>query len=113
MSLCPLIQTLLRFKPGWRAALCTSKCPPVAPEMEVRINGMRVKATLDTGSSISLIQPYLLKTEKPGRAVLPVTCVHGVTRYVPAHTVTISAAPGPWTIQVGVLKDLPVPLLFV
>lgn len=28
MSLCPLIQTLLRHELGWRAALCTSKCPP-------------------------------------------------------------------------------------
>ncbi len=44
---------------------------------------------------------------------LPVTCVHGDTRYVPAHTVTISAAPDAWAMQVGVLKDLPVPLLLV
>lgn len=72
-----------------------------------------MKATLETRSSISLIQPNLLKTEKPGRAVLPITCVHGDTRYVPAHTVTISAVPGSWTMQVGVLKDLPVPLLLV
>ncbi len=96
------------------AALCTSEFPPGAPEREVRINGQRLKPTLDTaGSSISLIQPDLLKTKKPGRAILPFTCVPGDTRYVPVHTVTISAAPGSWTMQVGVLKDLPVPLLLV
>ncbi len=89
------------------------RVPTGAPAREVRINGQRVKATLDTRSSISLIQPDLLKTEKPGWAVLPITCVHGDIRYVPAHTVTISAAPGSWTMQVGVLKDLPVPLLLV
>lgn len=66
--------------------------PTEAPEREVQINGQRVKVTLDTASSISLIQPHLLKTEKPGWAVLPITCVHGDTTFVPAHTVTICCA---------------------
>ncbi len=32
-------------------------------------------------------------------------------RHVPARRVTISAAPGAWPVEVGVMKDLPVPIL--
>lgn len=60
---------------------------------------------------MTLVQPHLLGPERPGRALLPITCVHGDTKYVPACTVSVSAAPGTWSIEVGVVKDLPVPLL--
>lgn len=85
--------------------------PDSAPEREVRINGRRVRAVLDTGSSVSWVQPHILGPDRPGRALLPITCVHGDTKYVPACTVSVSAAPGTWLIEVGVIKDLAVPLL--
>lgn len=81
--------------------------PDSAPEQEVLINGRWVRAVLDTGSSVTLVCPQLLGTTKLGRSCLPITCVHGDTRYVPAQTVSISAAPGTWLVEVGVLFDLP------
>ncbi len=45
------------------------------------------------------------------KTFLPITCVHGDTRQVPAHRVTISAVTGTWPVEVGVVKDLPVPVL--
>ncbi|KAL1270491.1 hypothetical protein QQF64_029507 [Cirrhinus molitorella] len=45
------------------------------------------------------------------KALLPITCVHGDTRQVPARCVTVSAGPGSWPIEVGIVRDLPVPVL--
>ncbi len=77
----------------WLAGCIVHRDLPVgAPEVEVKVNG------------------------KPFRAMecktfLPITCVHGDTRQVPARRVTISAVPGTWPVEVGVVKDLPVPVL--
>ncbi len=61
-----------------------------------------------TGSAVSLIKPCVLAPCGETKASLPIKCVHGKTRHVPVRRGTISAAPGAWLVEVGVLKDLPV-----
>ncbi len=85
--------------------------PAGAPEVDVKINGKPFRAILDSGSAVSLVQSHLLSPRMEYKTFLPITCVHGDTRQVPAHRVTISAVTGTWPVEVGVVKDLPVPVL--
>ncbi len=85
--------------------------PAGAPEVDVKINGKPFRAILDSGSAVSLVQSHLLSPRMEYKTFLPITCVHGDTRQVPARRVTISAVPGTWSVEVGVVKDLPVPVL--
>lgn len=78
---------------------------------KVKINGWHYQAILDSGSAVGLVQPTVLPPCVESKTLLPITCVHGDTRQVPAHSVTVSAAPGTWPIEVGVVKDLPIPML--
>ncbi len=77
----------------------------------MRINGQPYQALLDSGSAVSLVQPTVLPPRVGAKACLPITCIHGDTRHVPARRVTVSAAPGSWPVEVGIVKDLPVPVL--
>lgn len=45
------------------------------------------------------------------KTTIPIICVHGDTRQVPVRQVTISAPPGAWALEVGIVPDLPVPVL--
>ncbi len=85
--------------------------PVGAPGAEVKINGRPFPTLLDSGSAVSLIQPCVLAPCGETKASLPIVCVHGETRHVPVRRVTISAAPAAWPVEVGVLKDLQVPVL--
>ncbi len=85
--------------------------PAGAPEVEVKINGHPFPALLDSGSAVTLEQSHILAPRGETKATLPITCVHGDTRHVPARRVTISAGPGTWPVEVGLVKDLPVPVL--
>ncbi|XP_016401664.1 uncharacterized protein LOC107734263 [Sinocyclocheilus rhinocerous] len=82
-----------------------------SPSRMVKLEGKPVQAFLDSGSSVTLVQPSLVRPRPEQKSKLPLTCVHGDTRYVPARTVRISAEPGTWAIEVGIVPDLPVPLL--
>nr|XP_055032771.1 uncharacterized protein LOC129421341 [Misgurnus anguillicaudatus] len=82
-----------------------------APRAEVKINGRPFLALLDSGSAVSLIKTSVLPPRAETKAMLPITCVHGDTRDVPARRVTIAAPPGAWPVDVGLVKDLPVPVL--
>lgn len=77
----------------------------------MKINGKPFRALLDSGSAVSLIQSRLLFPRTDSKARLPITCVHGETREVPTQRVTISAPSGSWPVEVGLVKDLPVPVL--
>ncbi len=85
--------------------------PAGAPEVDVKINGKPFRAILDSGSAVSLVQSHLLSPRMEYKTFLPITCVHGDTRQVPARRVTISAVTGTWPVEVGVVKDLSVPVL--
>ncbi|XP_026116332.1 uncharacterized protein LOC113094960 [Carassius auratus] len=96
----------------WKAGCIVHRAVPQgAPERTVCLDGGTVRAVLDSGSSITLVQPGVLRPRQSGKARIPITCVHGDTRNVPAQRVTISASPGTWQLEVGVVKDLPVPVL--
>ncbi len=85
--------------------------PAGAPEVDVKINGKPFRAILDSGSAFSLVQSHLLSPRMEYKTFLPITCVHGDTQQVPARRMTISAVTGTWPVEVGVVKDLPVPVL--
>ncbi len=96
----------------WLAGCIVHRALPTgAPETEVKVNGKLFRAILDSGSAVSLVQSHVLAPRTDYKTFLPITCVHGDTRQVPARRVTISAAPGTWPVEVGVMKDLPVPVL--
>uniref|UniRef100_A0A8C1SDC1 Gypsy retrotransposon integrase-like protein 1 n=1 Tax=Cyprinus carpio TaxID=7962 RepID=A0A8C1SDC1_CYPCA len=78
---------------------------------EVKINGRPVLALLDSGSAVTLIRPTVLPPRPEPKARLPITCVHGDTRELPARRVTITAPLGAWPVEVGIIKDLPIPVL--
>ncbi|MGL5935317.1 MAG: retropepsin-like aspartic protease, partial [Cetobacterium sp.] len=97
---------------AWLAGCVVHNVPPTgAPEAEVKINGRPFRAVLDSGSAVSLVQTRVLAPRSEHKTFLPITCVHGDTRQVPARRVTIAAASGSWAVDVGILKDLPVPVL--
>ncbi|KAL0148421.1 hypothetical protein M9458_056231 [Cirrhinus mrigala] len=85
--------------------------PPAAPEADVFLNGKPLKAILDSGSAVTLVQSRLCPPLPGQKSLLPITCVHGDTRQVPARRVTISAANGAWPVEAGLIKDLPVAVL--
>ncbi len=85
--------------------------PPEAPRVEVEVNGRPYPAILDSGSAVSLVQSTVVHPRRGTKACLSITCVHGDTRQVPARRVTITAASGSWPVEVGIIKDLPVPVL--
>lgn len=78
---------------------------------EVKLNGRTLKALLDSGSSVSLVLASLLPPRVETKTYLSLTCVHGDTKDVPARRVSIATAVGSWPVEVGVVKDLPVPVL--
>ncbi len=96
----------------WLAGCIVHRDLPVgAPEMDVKINGKPFRAILDSGIVVSLVQSNILAPRMDCKRFLPITCVHGDTRQVPTRRVTISTTPGTWPVEVGVVKDLPVPML--
>ncbi len=97
---------------AWLAG-CIVHCdpPPEAPRVEVEVNGRPYPALLDSGSAVSLVQSTVVHPRRGTKACLSITCVHGDTRQVPARRITITAASGCWPVEVGIIKDLPVPVL--
>ncbi len=85
--------------------------PATAPGRSVKVDGKTISAVLDSGISVTLAQPSVVKPWPDQKTALPITCVHGDTRYVPARTVHISTEHGSWPIEVGIVADLPDPLL--
>ncbi|KAL1282698.1 hypothetical protein QQF64_001501 [Cirrhinus molitorella] len=96
----------------WLAGCGMHQAPPRgAPQAKVKVNGKPYIALLDSGSAVSLVRPNILSSHEEAKTYLSITCVHGDTRNVPAQRVAISASPGAWTLEVGLVKDLPVPVL--
>ncbi|KAL1248768.1 hypothetical protein QQF64_022086 [Cirrhinus molitorella] len=96
----------------WLTGCIVHRDPPAgAPRAEVKINGRPFQAILDSGSAVTLVHPTVLPPRPESRARLPITCVHGDTQLVPARRVSVSATPGAWPVEVGIVKDLPVAVL--
>ncbi len=97
---------------AWLAGCAVHHEPPgAATRAEVKVNGRSFQALLDSGSAVSLIQPAVLPPRAESKTILSITCIHGDTRQVPARRVNISAPQGAWPVEVGIVKDLPVPVL--
>lgn len=82
------------------------------PTCPVMINQRDVEALLDSGSSHTLVHEAVL--EAPPRAQnhsIPVVCVHRDTREYPTVVVKLTTTKGAFTVEVGVVKTLPVPVL--
>ncbi|KAL0161244.1 hypothetical protein M9458_044969, partial [Cirrhinus mrigala] len=56
---------------------------------------------------VGLVQSNLLAPRTEPKSFIPITCVHGDTRQVPARRVHVSASTGSWPVEVGLVKDLP------
>ncbi|KAL1252156.1 hypothetical protein QQF64_019952 [Cirrhinus molitorella] len=96
----------------WLTGCIVHRDPPAgAPRAEVKINGRPFQAILDSGSAVTLVHPTVLPPRPESRARLPITCVHGDTQLVPARRVSVSAMPGAWPVEVGIVRDLPVAVL--
>ncbi len=80
-------------------------------QVKVKVNGRSFQALLDSGSAVSLIQPAVLSPQAESKAILSITCVHGDTRQVPARRVNISAPHRAWPVEVGIMNNLPVPVI--
>lgn len=97
---------------AWLAGCIVHRAVPRrAPERSIHIDGKPIKAVLHSGGSITLVQPSVIRPRSESKAAVPITCVHGDTRHVPARRVIIAANPGTWQVEVGIVKDLPVPVL--
>ncbi|KAL1259008.1 hypothetical protein QQF64_009585 [Cirrhinus molitorella] len=96
----------------WLTGCIVHRDPPAgAPRAEVKINGRPFQTILNSGSAVTLVHPTVLPPRPESRARLPITCVHGDTQLVPARRVSVSATPGAWPVEVGIVKDLPVAVL--
>ncbi|XP_043090612.1 uncharacterized protein LOC122341316 [Puntigrus tetrazona] len=82
-----------------------------APKIPIGLNGQKFSALLDSGSTISLVQSRLLPPRMEPRKQLPLTCVHGDTRKVSTRLITVTTAGGSWPLEVGLVRDLPVPII--
>jgi hypothetical protein len=97
---------------AWLAGcIVHQRVPPAAPEADVKLNGKPIRALLDSGSAVTLVQAQLCPPHHGQKSYLPITCVHGDTQQVPARRVNITAAHGTWSVEAGLVKNLPVPLL--
>ncbi|KAI2645879.1 Retrovirus-related Pol polyprotein from transposon 17.6 [Labeo rohita] len=97
---------------AWLAGcIVHQRVPSGAPEADVTVEGKRYRALLDSCSAVTLIQSRLCRPGNNQKTYLPITCVHGDTRQIPARKVTISTPQGTWPVEAGLVKDLPVAVL--
>ncbi|XP_053540772.1 uncharacterized protein LOC128634286 [Ictalurus punctatus] len=101
----------LLTKPWLAGCALHQQQPPEAPSVTVWVEGRPVTALLDTGSTVTLAQPSVLPEGRRPSGTLTVTCVHGDTREVPSAEVQIRSEASTWPLQVGIIPELPVPLL--
>ncbi len=111
MSPCPASPRAPLPVRGWLAASFIVWSPPQPPAVSVKVDDKTISAVLDSDSSVTLAQPSMVKLWPDQKTALPIMCLHGDTRYVPARTVYISTEHGSWPIEVSTVADLPVPLL--
>ena len=81
-----------------------------APKCPVKIGGRDTEALLDSGSMVSLVRPQFA-SDTYGEEI-SVSCIHGDTRKYPTSEVHVITPQGPFTLRVGVVEQLPVPVLF-
>uniref|UniRef100_A0A8C5CA19 Gypsy retrotransposon integrase-like protein 1 n=1 Tax=Gadus morhua TaxID=8049 RepID=A0A8C5CA19_GADMO len=88
---------------------CWSHERTVSPSLPVRVGRRDTHALLDSGSVVTLIRPDLA-CGKPGHDI-EVGCIHGQTETYPTLHFTVQTPKGTFTVQAGVVPNLPMPLL--
>ncbi|KAK0143307.1 hypothetical protein N1851_018559 [Merluccius polli] len=94
---------------GCRRTTCWSHERTVSPSMPVWVGRQDTHALLDSGSLVTLVRPGLTDGT-PGRSI-EVGCIHGQTESYLTERITVQTPKGTFTVQAGVVPNLPVPLL--
>jgi len=82
------------------------------PTCPVTVTQRDVEALLDSRSSRTLIQEAVLEASSPAQGdPVPVVCVHGDTHEYPTTVVKLTTTKGMFEVEVGVIRNLPVPVL--
>uniref|UniRef100_A0A3B1KDF6 Gypsy retrotransposon integrase-like protein 1 n=1 Tax=Astyanax mexicanus TaxID=7994 RepID=A0A3B1KDF6_ASTMX len=82
-----------------------------APTRLLCLDGRKVEAILDTGSTVTLARPTAFPWLHPGPESIQLSCVHGDQRQVPTARVHLGQRSRNWELSIGLVPDLPVPLL--
>ncbi|XP_066518865.1 uncharacterized protein [Hoplias malabaricus] len=77
----------------------------------LHVDGRPVRAFMDSGSTVTLLRPAEFPWLQASLETLPVTCVHGEVRQFPTARVLLGEQGRQWPLTVGLVPDLPVPLL--
>lgn len=83
--------------------------PPLV--VKVGLGAREVKALLDSGSAISMIQAHLVPVDRPPLSWTSVVCLHRHTRRLPMVAVRLRYAGVVHEVEVVKMEDLPFPLL--
>ena len=81
-----------------------------APKCAVKIGWRDTEALLDSGSMVSLVRPQFASATWEDE--ISVSCIHGDTRKYPTMEVQVITPRGKFTLWVGVVEQLLVPVLF-
>lgn len=83
-----------------------------APTIPTKVDGKDAEALLDSGSMVSLIQPQLVgEHNRTPEYPMAVSCIRGDTKEYNTAVVKLTTPQGNYQLQVGVVPNLPVPLL--
>ncbi|XP_057195726.1 uncharacterized protein LOC130557734 [Triplophysa rosa] len=97
---------------AWMAGCAVHQSVPRgAPTRVIQVGKRTYRALLDSGSAITLVQPAVVRPLPESKATVPITCINGDTQYVASRRVAITAEPGTWQVEVGIVPDLPVPVV--
>lgn len=89
---------------------CWEESP--APTFPTKVDGRDAEALLDTGNTVSLIQPQLVgEHNRTPENPVAVSCIHGDTKEYPTAVVKLTTPQGNCQLQVGLVPNIPGPLL--
>ncbi|XP_064172116.1 uncharacterized protein LOC135243909 [Anguilla rostrata] len=78
----------------------------------VIVGGQPWKVLLDSGSTVTLVQPRVLPSSQAASSDrISLTCVHGDVHQITAEGLEVQSDRGCWAVTAGVVPELPVPLL--
>lgn len=111
MSRCLPSQNSRRTAQTWLEGCEVHTMPTLnTPSMILRLDGAPVTALLELGSTISLAWHAVVPPEQCPFGKLLVSCVHRDICKVPVMEVCLGLSECVWTLTLGVIDDLPVPL---
>lgn len=79
--------------------------------VNIVVNGTPATALLDTGSTQTLVMPYLVQSQQVGEGVVDVWCVHGDKKPYPTAHIHLEIQGQKFFLEVGVVPSLSHPVL--